>query len=425
MNSLRRTGATFSWNTAGQFSAAFFGLLLVKASVSAFTPSAYGLAALVLGIQLLLRNIGVLPTLNLALYGSSSEGAQHGLGHLYALGQRALLTVAALALLLVPVLLRAAAGASSDLIAYSLLIGALLASEALKSLRFNLLHCRGMARRYALWFAADAAVKPLMVYAAGQLGASPGSTLLLVMAQVAGSLLPLAASYLDPQIQALSRERLDQAALPGLLAWLKAHRGFLSPLLGVGLTGWITGLSDRYLVNHFLGAGPAGLYAGVYGLFSAPFLICGGAVLLTARPALLQLQAEGRTAEMRALHLRVLGLMALGAAGLAALLYALRDPLIGWVLAPAYREARIVVPGLLLGNAILALGTFLEQAFYFERRTSRVLLKQAVGSACALVFVSLALPHWGLVGAGWACPGYAGMEFLAGALLLNRARGTR
>ncbi|HEU4950690.1 MAG TPA: hypothetical protein VFT46_02000, partial [Holophagaceae bacterium] len=315
MRAWRKAGASLTWNTAGQFSAAFFGLLLVKVSVSAFTPSAYGFAALVLGIQLLLRNVGMLPPLNLAIYGSASEGAQHGLGHLYALGQRALLAVAVIGLVLAPLLLRGVAGAATDLPVYAALISALLASEALKSLRFNLLHCRGLARRYALWFAGDAAMKPLVVVLAWRLSPVPDSTLLLVAAQVVGSLLSLGASYLDPRILSLSRERLDAAPLPRLADWLRSHRGFLTPLIGVGLTGWITGLSDRYLVNHFLGAGPAGLYAGVYGLFSAPFLIGGGAVLLTARPALLRLQAEGRIGELRALHRRVLVLMALGAAG--------------------------------------------------------------------------------------------------------------
>lgn len=110
---------------------------------------------------------------------------------------------------------------------------------------------------------------------------------------------------------------------------------------------------------------------------------------------------------------------------LALLLFAIRVPLIHLVLAPAYLEALPVVPGLLIGNGIIALGLLLEQAFYVQRRTSLVFLKQITGSACALAFVTLAIPRWGLAGAGWACPAYAGAEFImamALAWVLFRAR---
>jgi O-antigen/teichoic acid export membrane protein len=114
--------------------------------------------------------------------------------------------------------------------------------------------------------------------------------------------------------------------------------------------------------------------------------------------------------------------MALGVAGLALSLFLLRAFLVRTLLAPPYAAGLGVVPGLVVGNAFLALGTILEQHFYLQRRTQLVLLKQMVGSATALASVALALHWWGFEGVGWACPVYAGLECSAGLLLLRKQR---
>jgi len=411
---MTRTGRRFrslAWNLGSQGGAAVLGLLLIKLSVSGFSVPVFGAVALLLGLHTFARNAALNPLLNLAIYASPQEGRTRGSGWVYRATARCLKWAAPSALVLFSILIWGLQIPIARIWGASVLLSLLLLSEAFKTARFNLLHCRDLNRRYALWILADAASKPVAVYLATHLRAAHG-VMLLVAAQVAASLAMLLASSFDARIRQLEAERLDPVPPPSPAAWITSHSAFLLPLVGVGLTGWITGLSDRYLVNHFLGAGSAGLYAGIYGLFSAPFLISGGAAILAVRPALLRLASEGRTEAWRRLHLRSLFAMAGGVGILALLLFAIRVPLVHLVLAPAYLEALPVVPGLLIGNGIIALGTFLEQAFYVRRRTSLVFLKQITGSACALAFVTLAIPRWGLAGAGWACPAYAGMEFM-------------
>lgn len=415
---VRSRFSALAWNLGSQGGAALLGLLLVKISVSAFSVSVYGAASLLLGLQLLARNTALNPLLNLAIYASPHEGAREGFGWLYRATARCLGLAAPLALLAFPLLILGLRIPVDHILAAGSLLTLLLLSEAFKTARLNLLHCRDHHRRYALWILADAATKPLAVYAAAQM-VSPRGALLLIGAQALASLAMLAATRLDPRIRRLGQERLSQDATPTPFRWIGAHAPFLLPLVGVGITGWITGLSDRYLVNHFLGAAPAGLYAGIYGLFSAPFLIAGGAVILAVRPALLRHASEGRTDAWLRLHRRSLLAMAGGVAAMGLILYTLRAPLVRLVLAPPYLEALPVIPGLLIGNGILALGTFLEQVFYVRRRTGLVLLKQVVGSVSALFFVALAIPRWGLMGAGWACPVYAGVEFIAALVLIG------
>jgi O-antigen/teichoic acid export membrane protein len=293
----------------------------------------------------------------------------------------------------------------------------LLVTEALKTARLNLLHCDGQAARYALWILADATLKPALILAFLQV--QPGRTALgLLACHALGSALSLAATHADPAIRHLARDQRPGAPpTPPPAPWVRGHLTFLLPLVGVGLTGWITGLSDRYLVNIFLGAESAGLYAGMYALFSAPFLILGAAFTLAIRPRLLALQAEGRSRARNRWLRKGLTALGLGALGLALLLHTLREPLVTLLLRPSYLQALPAAPGILLGSAILALGTGLEQAFYVTRRTHLVLAKQALGSLVAVLIVLWAAPHLGLAGVGWACSLYASMELLWGLVL--------
>jgi hypothetical protein len=402
-----------------QGATALLGLLLIKLSVSCFSVPVYGTVALLLGLHALVRNAMLNPVLNLAIYANPQEGRQHGAGWLHAATKR---TVGVLCAMALPVFLMGSWGLELTLPQRglgTLLLLTLLGAEAFKTARLNLLHSRGQTSRFGTWTVLDAAAKPLMVLSASRLPL-PHGALLLLASHAAGSLLMLGATALDPVVRGYTRERLSGLPAPSPWTWIRTHRGFLLPLLGVGVTAWVTGLSDRYLVNAFLGAHQAGIYAGIYALFSAPFLIAGTVILLSVRPRALCLAAEDRMDQAQILLWRYLGLMAVGVALLALGLYVFRSLLVNLLLAPPYAAGLKVVPGLLIGNAILALGTILEQHFYLQHRTHLVLLKQAVGSAAALISVTTALALWGFEGAGWACPLYTSLECVAGFYFLRR-----
>lgn len=414
-----------AWNLFGQGGAALLGLALIKVSVSAFPISAYGTAALLLGLQALVRNTTLNPLLNLAIYTSREEEARFGAGWIHAATGRALGTLVGAAL---PLFLLAIWALRIPVERTLLAVGwllVLLASEAFKTARLNLLHCDGQASRFALWTLADAALKPAMILGFLATGQERGA-LSLLACHALGSTLSLALTLLDAPLQRLARaQRKDSPPHPTPGAWVSSHRTFLLPLVGVGLTGWITGLSDRYLVNLYLGAESAGLYAGIYALFSSPFLILGTAFTLAIRPRLLALQAEGRAAERDRWFRQGLAGLALGAFVLAAILYLARGPLVTALLRPDYLQALPAAPGILLGNAILALGTSLEQAFFVTHRTHLVLAKQVAGSLTAILVVLWMAPRFGLEGVGWACPIYAAVELMSGMLILGKSRKSR
>jgi O-antigen/teichoic acid export membrane protein len=408
-----------SWNLLGQGGVAFLGLVLIKLSVSTFSVPVYGAASLLLGLQAFAKGMALNPVLNLAIYATPREGAQHGLGWVYRVTRQ---TLWPLGLITLP-LFALAAWAMKIPIAHLhlaiLLLFALLVSDSIKTARLNLLHCRDRAKRYALWSLVDAAAKPGVILAAAHLFQSRGP-LILLGGHVAATLLILTATSLDPEIRDIIRSRTSAEVVPPPFTWIRSHRAFLAPLLGLGLTGWITGVGDRYLVNLFLGAHAAGLYIGLYAIFASPFLVLNGVFMLALRPTLMRLQMEEKEGEWKRMHRQGMAQLAGCALLLALALYLSRTLYVKLLLAPAYVAALAAAPGILAGNAIQSVGTLLELAFFLRRRSGLALLKQGTGSFTAMLLAALAIPRWGLSGAGWACLGYATLEFLIGSLLLRR-----
>jgi O-antigen/teichoic acid export membrane protein len=415
----RDSWKALAWNLGSQGGAAILGLLLVKLSVSLFSVPVFGSAALLLGLQTLARNTFFNPLLNLAIYQPATDAPDRGSGWLYRTTSRALAKLSTVVSLGFLILIWALAVPTGHRAVAALLLGLLLYSESLKTARLNLVHCHRSARAYSLWVLLDAASKPLAILLLHRtlLGWGP---LGLLSCHVAGSLAMIAFTGLDPATRLLRRPRSGAPPTSSLFTWVRTNRAFLLPLAGAGLLGWFTGLSDRYLVNLFLGPESAGLYAGLYGIFSVPFTLVTAAMTLATRPRLLRMVAEGPPAHwQRELwhHFRTLALLlALLASGL----LATRHVVVKLALSPPFLAALNIVPGIVLGNAVIALGNYLEIGLYLNKRADLTLVKQAIGATSALVLVLLILPRWGLIGAGWACILYASLEFFAGMILIRK-----
>lgn len=408
----------FTWNLVGQAGVALLGLLLIKLSVSLFSVPAYGAASLLLGLHAFARGLALNPILLLAIYATPREGQLRGKGWIYETTNRA---IGLVGLLTLPLLALAAWSMRSATGVWGIAMGLILAIlwlDAIKTARLNLLHCNDQAKRFAFWTLLDAAVKPGVVLLLAWAFPSRGPLLLLTGHMVASALL-LSLTHLDSDIRKLSLDRVPGAApVPSTVGWLKTHAGFLLPLVGLGGVAWVTGVGDRYLVNFFLGTKSAGLYIGIYAIFASPFLVLNSVFLLTLRPTLMRLQGQGLDQQWQRVHRQ--GMLAMGGCALllALGLHLFRSQYTGLLLAPAYAVALGTAPGILAGNAVQSVGTFLELSFFLRNRIQLTLLKQAFGSVAALGLAGFAIPRWGLQGASWACLGYALLELTIGATLL-------
>ncbi len=408
---LKGLGGDLLISLAVQGIAALLGLLLVKLSVTFYPASAFGLASLVLGLHSLLRNILLQPFLQYFILHYWDVGHPRGLAQQIARATNGAclmgLPFVLLAALCIGMRLAEALLATSLVAAISLL-------EAYKSIRLLPLHLHQAQTRYGLYVLLDAAAKPaFLLLAVAAWGPAP---LGLVLAHLAGASLVF---LFIPQDRCLNKLR-GSAEGPQPPALMKSV-GFLWPIALVGVAGWITGLSDRYVVARTLGIASAGHYAALYGLFAAPFLIYVTSVTNVLRPKLQQILLGGdRRAYQRRFRAGFGGFLA-GAFALAALLFALRDPLITLLLRPEYHPALPALPGVLLGQVCMAAGLFLEMDFYVRKRTRWVMAKQGVGALIGLVAIPLFISWKGMAGAGIACIAYFGADLATGLLLSIRS----
>ncbi len=173
---------------------------------------------------------------------------------------------------------------------------------------------------------------------------------------------------------------------------------------GLPLVGWAAGrevlnLGDRFVVQWFWGSEAVGIYTSNYfladggaGLLFIPLLSAAGPLVMHAwvkeGPARTQALVTASTRTLLLLFLPCLAALAVLAPSLARLF-----------LAPDYWEGAIVMPLVLAGDGLWALGQLGQKGFLLAQRT-RLMLGGVL--LCALVNVGLNLalvPRWGYTAA--------------------------
>lgn len=390
-----------------QGTSAILGLVLVKLSVSLYPASSFGQASLILGVQSLMRSILLQPFLQYFLFHYWNHGDPDRLKTKVSriigwcsLGSAPLIGVAMFSLRLsIP----GAMGAAGLIIAMAWI-------EGEKTLRLLPIHLRQEHGLYGSWVLLDALAKPITVFLFFRFfGPTPLS---LVGGHVAGS----AFVFLLLLRQEHKWNWKHQVArLTG--STLAPSPAFLLPIAALGVTTWISALSDRYFLAHLLGIATAGHYAAVYGIFGAPFVIYTTAITLVVRPKLNAYLLQSATSRyLLGLWISLLA-FGMGSVLLALLLNLVKLPLVHWFLQDEYHHALPALPGIFLGQVLMTLGTYLEMHFYLQKRPLLVLFKQGAGALAALISIPWAIGHFGLPGAGWACAFYYGVD-LSVALLL-------
>lgn len=392
---------------ATQGGSALLGLALVKLSVIHYSASEFGQASLILGVHNLLRSILLQPFLQYFLfhYWDQSDSIPlakqaHRVITWNCLGSLPVLWVAMILLDLSRI----------QAIAAVVLVFSMAWVEGTKTLRLLPYHLRQEHGWYGFWTLLDAAARPVFVVLFAHLFGP--HALSLVAGHVVGGILVYALLLIrTPPLNS----NCPTPAAPLFPAWR-----FLLPIAVLGITAWISGLSDRYFLAHRLGTTIAGHYAAIYGLFGAPFVIYATAVSLVVRPKLNAYLLEGDPSKYLRRLWAFLPLFAIGSMFLAALLVLLRSPLVFWMLKPDYRHALSALPGILVGQFCMTLGVYLEMHFYLQKRPYLALIKQGAGALAALISIPWAIQRFGLPGAGWACAFYYGVD-VSLALILTAA----
>jgi len=182
------------------------------------------------------------------------------------------------------------------------------------------------------------------------------------------------------------------------------------PLAPLALVGWVTSLSDRYIIGNILGLEQVGIYTAAYGLISRPFLMSSGIISKTLRPIYNKAVSNHNTAlEKKIFYIWIITASAVAAVGILLILF-LRKWIILLLLAEQYRSSIALIPWLAAGFAFQSLTFVFENYLYAHKHTKTILLCQ---SLCAVLSLAITIPlviHAGMKGAAISCPIYFGLS---------------
>jgi O-antigen/teichoic acid export membrane protein len=183
---------------------------------------------------------------------------------------------------------------------------------------------------------------------------------------------------------------------------VKSIRRYAHQFMATALVGWISSLSDRYVIAGLLGPASVGIYAATSGLMSRAFIMPSTILLLTLRPGYFDAVARGdRVAERRIQRAWLFLTVAMCGVGVLAVFF-LRDWLGDLLIAKEYHSAVGLMPVLALGFSFLCLSHVFNYASLSYNRPWNMFYSEAAG---AVVAVGMSIPLvilYGLAGAATA-----------------------
>ena len=179
----------------------------------------------------------------------------------------------------------------------------------------------------------------------------------------------------------------------------RALLAYGAPLMLLESLGLVLRLSDRYLIEAFLGVESLGQYAASYNLVAYLDLIVLAALVQAVRPMYMQLHERDGEAATRAFLSRGLHVyLALGLPFVA--VFSLVSPHVLTVLAgEAYAPGTVVIPYVTASFLVEGTMHFLVAGLYLSRNTRTLMVWGGLATVLNLALNALAIPRFGLVGA--------------------------
>ncbi len=300
---------------------------------------------------------------------------------------------------------------SVDHIVGSIAVGATLLIFVVRDMEISWLNATRQHWRYTAWTVADAVMKPLMLLAIFAVARISLNTMLIGQAAaLAGVALLFMSIRKKPQTTAVKGD-INASPLAGKML------RYLLPVIPLPLLGWITGMSDRYIIGWTLDLSQVGRYAAVYSIMSAPFLMLDRIAMLAFQARYFRAVAkEDRVAQRRILLTWTLFYLSVGVTGWS--ISVLASDLLGqWLLAPEYRSAAELMPWIAGGNLLLGCSRIIEARLHARKRPQYVLVGRIAGAVAACICTLCLVVQMGLLGAAVACPIYFAVQCLALAAL--------
>jgi len=424
---MKRRLSEMLWIGVGNTTTALGTLVGVRILTQFLRPEQYGVLSLVLGISTLAISLFSTPLTQAAIHYYPSVAATASPRVILKSLLRCFRRMApwiGLALLGGGVVYTVWGHGSPIVVVLGVLV---LAMDCWRSANLSLLNAARRHQRYILWTFIDTWARPLAGAAAVFVIGASTEVVLAAYVAVSGILLLVFSRGLWREPDKVQARDAPNPVTDTLDARMWSYA---LPLIPLGIIGWASNLGDRYLIAGTLGVGAAGMYAAVYGLACAPFMMVGGTVELALRPAHQSAVAAGDN-ERAASIFRYWLLAVVTICAVGVVIFAFGHRLVAEIcVARAYRSASGLMPWIGLGYAIRSASYVFERICYAYGQTRRVLTIQI----CAVVATAIATPVGvlcaGLIGAAIAVPVYFSIQLataivLAGRTLSEATKGSR
>jgi O-antigen/teichoic acid export membrane protein len=404
-----------AWVTFGQVSSAVGALLGIRMLTELLAPATFGELALAIGIAALAYGLVGNPFMQALLryYPDSTRtiGVESLRKSVTACSVKA--TAAFGVIWLAGWWLYSEATGASQW--FGLLVVALLAVDLARSIEITLFNAARRQRPMALSMVADAWGRPITAVAGITLVGATVSA--VVVSYVVATLVLLGVLYLVVEREGVNSTKF--AVAPDT-----AHTGellrYALPLVPLGLIGWISNLSDRYVLAGLSGLEQAGIYAAAFAVASRPAWLLGGAVETTLRPIYFHAVSSGDRRQQTEIFRIWLMLQVSVVAALTTVFWLFSDEVSDWLLGERFRSAAPLMPWIAGGCGIVVVAQAFAGLCYASRNTARVLKIELTGALARVAIGYPAIYVAGLPGAAIAVPISAVVQLTAAIVISRR-----
>ncbi len=406
------------WVAGGQLFAALGVLVGVRLQTEVIPPEVYGEVVLFTGLSTLVLTIICVPYWRGAML-FWGEAASYGLQErLFGFVRKTVAKYLGITIVLILVggaVYTAVTGGSRWAI---IMLSVLLVIDAARSVEMAFLNASRQQKRYAIWNILEAWSRPICAVMAVLL--LEAKVEVILAGYVVASTAVFALSHKWAIASHAKHSGIEADRVKDLTERVEKYS---LPLMPQGLVGWLSALSDRYMLAAIVGLHEAGIYSAIYGLISRPFLTAQSVSELTIQPIYFH-AVTTKESQVEAVIFRrwILVNAAIGMA-LLALCIGGSDLITGYLLGPAYFSSANLIPYLAVGHLFLIVGYGLNGYLYAHQYTRQIFFFDCLAAALSLGMGPFAMSIFGVLGAAITCGVVYMIRMIAVAIFVYRKRG--
>jgi O-antigen/teichoic acid export membrane protein len=394
----RRLMREGTWIIAGHATAGISGVLSVRLFTELAPPAVFGGANLLIGMLGLATHVLIAPITQTQIryhtvYQAEGIGDQFTgyIARLNAASATAIIVLVSIGLQIWP---DGRIGGGSTVPVW---LGLWTAVWTIKAVLINRLNAERRQKLFALWAASDSILVLL----------STSAMLVLwptIEAFIAGQVIGMALTislFGTPLLHSLVR-----AAGISASSRQAARQQVLSyglPFIAFGILGWVSHLSERYVLAAYVDVAAVGQYAAAYAIASKPPMLASAVLNDLFRPILFTHENQSDSVGAQRLFLGWLFVMAFAMAMVLAMFILWGDMVANLLLAESYREgAKEIMYWITTGYGALALAQIVENRVLSFGKSHALIWSKLVGATSNICIAMIAIPAFGVKGAVYA-----------------------